>query len=88
MIKALFFTSIGCTPCVKMYPVIEQLQKENYIIEKVSANSKLAEKYQITSTPIIIVLNDDKVIKRFEGVTGIDKIREVMKPPLPDYRIW
>jgi len=86
MIKALFFTSVGCALCVKMHTVVKQLQKENYLIEEINANSKLAEKYQITSTPVIIVLNNDKIIERFDGIVSIDKIREAMKSL--DYRIW
>lgn len=90
----LFFKSQSCAACKKMYPFVDQLQKEGFKIETVDTDKSpdTAKKYTVTSLPVFVILLDggcechNKEIKRFTGVTDIELLRTGLK--MPDYKIW
>jgi len=88
--SALFFTGSNCAACKKMHPVIDQLKQEKFNIEQIDVNQKtdMAKKYSITALPTIVILQANKEVDRFVGITSIEKLRESMKPKNPDYIIW
>jgi thioredoxin 1 len=90
VVKALFFTGAGCAACKKMYPTIDQLKAEGFTIETIDVNQKfeIARKYGVTTLPTIVVLRDDKEIKRHVGIISTETLRTSLKPGTPDYNIW
>ena len=68
----LVFSTQWCSPCKKMKPVIENIQKENSKIKIVSIdadnNKKLVKKYGITGIPVFIVLKNTKEVFRYIGI--------------------
>jgi thiol-disulfide isomerase/thioredoxin len=91
MVIALFFTGKNCPACQRAYPIIEQLKKVGYKIDIVdtSQTSELAKKYNITLIPTVIIVQDNKEIKRYVGkeITP-EQLKSDLKPMPPDYKIW
>jgi thioredoxin 1 len=87
--KALYFTSKTCAACKKMAPVIDKLIAEGYQIAIIDAriDADIAENYQISSLPTLIVFNGDIEIKRLNGVVSESEIRTSLKKNF-DYQIW
>lgn len=87
MIKLMYFKSKFCGQCRKYLPVIEQLEKDYSNIEfskiDIDENKELVEKYQIGTLPTTILIEDDKILKRIQGVIPkskmIQAIEEVMQ---------
>jgi len=78
------FTAPWCGPCKKMAPVMEQLEREGYAVEKVDVdkNRELAERFGVKALPAFIVVKDGRVVDRMTGVTTIERLRRplVRKP--------
>jgi len=81
----IFFTMQGCTGCVQMYPIIEELQAEGYEIYVVKrrVNLALVRQHDISSFPTCIIFEDGKQVKRL-GVTDKATILKYLKKPTPD----
>lgn len=90
MVKVYFFTSQSCSACKQMYPLIRRLKNEGVNIEEVDVNQRyeLARKYNVSALPTIVVLQNDKEIKRHVGVVAEDTLRKSLRPTTPDYKIW
>jgi thioredoxin-like negative regulator of GroEL len=86
---AIFFTSKICPACQKMAPVIKKLTEDGYQIETVDTrnDTKLAKQFKIDSIPVLIILEDQKEIKRLIGIVSEIEIRNILKKS-SDYRIW
>lgn len=90
----LFFKSQSCSACKKMYPFVDQLQKEGFKIETIDIDKSpdTARKYNISSLPVFVILLNGgcechtKEIKRFTGVTAMETLRTGLQ--MPDYQIW
>jgi len=84
----LFFKSQSCSACKKMYPFVEQLQKEGFKIETVDTdkNPSTAKKYGISTLPVFIILFENQELIRHIGVVSIEMLRAGLK--MPDYQIW
>ena len=66
------FNANWCGPCRMLGPILEEVAKEKKEIKFVSINvddnQTLAEKYQVTSIPCLIIFKDGNEIKRSVGL--------------------
>lgn len=75
--KLLKFTASWCPSCKQLSKVLEDFN--DIPVEEVDVEDQfeLADKYGIRNLPTMILLDkDDNEIRRFVGLTTIDKIRE------------
>jgi thioredoxin 1 len=64
------FWANWCGPCLMLSPILDEIANEKKIdLVKVDVESdpKLAEKYNITSLPTVIILKDNKIIANLIG---------------------
>lgn len=68
------FWAEWCGPCRMMAPIIDELSKDfegKVKIGKVNVDEEmeLAEQFGVSSIPTLVIMKDDKEVKRFVGVT-------------------
>lgn len=78
-----------CVPCRKVEPIIEELAEEysgkvQFSKLNIDENAKTAERYQIMSIPMFLILNNDlNILEKFIGAVPkqkfIDKIESALK---------
>lgn len=77
------FSATWCGPCKIQKPIIEELKELKDLFDiniiDVDENTKMAEKYNITAVPTIIILDNHKEILRYMGVTEKEKILSDIK---------
>lgn len=79
------FYAEWCGPCKRMGPIIEELSKRmGDLVEikkiNVDENMSLAQKYQISVVPTIIVEKDGKIIQKYQGITDVNTLESVLRP--------
>jgi len=76
------FNADWCGPCKMLKPIIEEFAHDNEAIKVVSINiddeDELAEKYNISSIPCLVVFDKGKEIKRNVGFIAKDDIESLM----------
>lgn len=77
------FSATWCGPCKIQKPIIEELKELKDLFDiniiDVDENTEMAEKYNITAVPTIIILDNHKEILRYMGVTEKEKILSDIK---------
>ena len=72
------FNADWCGPCKMLKPIIEGLVEKNEDFKIVSVNideqEELAEEYQVSSIPCLVVFKDGKEINRSVGFKNEDEI--------------
>ena len=77
-----------CIPCRKVEPIIEELAEEydgKIVFSKLNIDENLqtAERYQIMSIPMFLILdNDMNVLKKFIGAVPKQKFVEIIEAAL------
>lgn len=75
--KLLKFTASWCPSCKQLSKVLEDFNDVPVEEIDVEDQFELADKYGIRNLPTIILLDkDNNEIRRFVGLTTLDKIRE------------
>ena len=98
-----FVTQQNCPPCREMDPVIDALVKQGYPVKTVHLENNLAwaQWAKVDRTPTVVMLNNDRIVKRYSGIIGQDILqgwfasagvspRAVKQERLPDKfnRLW
>lgn len=77
------FNADWCGPCRMLGPIVEEVASENDNVKIASLNidkeDEIAEKYNISSIPCLIVFENGKEIKRSVGFIPKDKVEELIK---------
>ena len=76
------FYADWCGPCKMIKPIIEEIAKTNDTVKIVSINieneEELAEKYNISSIPCLIVFENGEEIKRNVGLMSKNDIEKMI----------
>lgn len=76
------FNAEWCGPCKMLKPIIEEISNENDDIKVISVNidteDELAEKYEVSSIPCLILFENGKEIKRNVGLISKDDIESII----------
>ncbi len=86
-IELLDFSATWCGPCKMQKPILEKVKEEmgdkvDIKIIDVDQNQALASKYAVQAVPTLIILKDDKPMKRFTGVTSANVLTDELKKVL------
>lgn len=77
--KILDFYADWCGPCNAMKPTIAALIAEGYDVEKIDmdaeGSTERASEFGVMSIPTLVVLDGDKEVARFNGMTSKDTIK-------------
>ena len=79
MIKVLRFTASWCGPCKALAPIVETVKGHipvDVIDIDEEVNVVLATKFGVRGVPTLVMLDDDKEVKRLVGMTSKDKLNE------------
>lgn len=77
------FYASWCGPCKMLAPNLEYLSKEldeKTLIAKINVDEEptLAEYYDVSSIPTLIVFKDGEIVKRELGYKNIDQLKEMI----------
>jgi thioredoxin 1 len=81
-LKILCFFQPGCMGCMEQEPINAEVSRVLKIpIEEIDAVKKpeYIKEYQLKATPTILVLKDEKIVERFEGVVHAEKFEAALK---------
>lgn len=75
------FFAVWCSPCRMQDPILEDLKKkyEDKVEFKkidVDKNGEIADKYNIRAVPTLVLEKDEKILKRYVGVTMFKILEE------------
>jgi thioredoxin 1 len=77
-VRVICFFQPGCMGCMEQTPINAEVAKAlNIIIEEIDAikNPHFIKEFTLKVTPTIIILNEEKVLERFEGVVHPEQLR-------------
>lgn len=76
------FYADWCGPCQMMKPTIEEFEKAHPEVKVKSINidkeEELAEKYEVSSIPCLVVLKDGEEVAREVGVMPLKKLEKLV----------
>ena len=78
MKSVFYFTADWCSPCKKVKPIVEELNREqteaNFQIIDVDIEMELAKSFQVKSVPTFILMKDGIEINRITGAQTRDSL--------------
>lgn len=76
------FNADWCGPCKMLKPILEEIAANNDKIKIVSVNmdneEELAEEYEVSSIPCLVLFENGKETKRKIGLMSKDDIEEII----------
>lgn len=73
-----YFTADWCSPCKKVKPIVEELNREqteaNFQMIDVDIEMELAKSFQVKSVPTFILMKDGIEINRITGAQTRDSL--------------
>jgi thioredoxin 1 len=81
-VRVICFYQPGCIGCMEQTPINRKVEKHMAIkIEEIDAvkNPQLIQLYGLKVTPTIMILNNDVVQERLEGVVHAEQLEETLK---------
>ena len=81
--ELLDFYADWCGPCQMMKPTIEEFEKAHPEVKVRSINideeEELAERYNVSSIPCLVVLKDGEEVAREVGVLSVKKLEKLVE---------
>lgn len=77
-VRVICFYQPGCMGCMEQTPINAEVAKAlNITIEEIDAikNPHFIKEFTLKVTPTIIILKEEKVLERFEGVVHPEQLR-------------
>ena len=79
MSHVLYFTADWCSPCKKVKPIVEEMNRESitkFQLVDVDSEMELVKRFEIRSVPTFILIEDGKEIKRTTGAQTRGQLEE------------
>ena len=80
--EILDFYADWCGPCQMMKPTMDEFEKAHSEIKVTAINideqEELAEKYEVSTIPCIVVLKDGEEVRRAVGVQSLKKLEKLV----------
>lgn len=78
--QMLFFMADWCGPCRQMLPLVQKLEREGHPIRRVDVDKlrDLAQRHDVTSIPVCLVIEDSSERSRVTGVVGEEELRKLL----------
>lgn len=75
-VEVVKFTAGWCEPCRAMEPTLQRLGREGYRIIRIDVDqrTKLAQRYQVTSVPTLLLVSGGQVVDRIDGAVGYQEL--------------
>ena len=73
------FNATWCGPCKMMFPILEEIaatDKIKVVSVDIDDNDELADKYQVSSIPCLVILNEGKEVKRNVGMISKEDLEK------------
>jgi thioredoxin 1 len=81
------FSATWCGPCKRQGPILEELKTRMGDLIEIreldvdeAENREMAIKCEIRVVPTLIILKNDEIKQRLEGVTGADELETYLRP--------
>lgn len=73
-----YFTNHGCPPCRQVAPEIDTLKREGYNVSTIvlSENPQWAERFQVQRVPTVLMMVNQRIVGRHEGLIGAQTLRQ------------
>jgi thioredoxin 1 len=81
-LRILCFFQPGCMGCMEQEPINAEVSRALKIpIEEIDAvkNPQYVKEYALKATPTILVIKDEKIVERFEGVVHTEQFESAIK---------
>jgi thioredoxin 1 len=81
-VRVICFYQPGCMGCMEQTPINAEVAKAlNITIEEIDAikNPHFIKEFTLKVTPTILILQEEKVLERFEGVVHPEQLRAAIK---------
>lgn len=77
------FYADWCGPCRMLSPIVNQIAAENsqYLVGKINVDKEpeLAEKFDVSSIPMLVVMKDGKVVNQSTGALPKHQILQLLE---------
>ncbi len=82
MIELIDFYADWCGPCQMMKPVLEDFEAKHPEVKVTKVNvddeEELAERYNVSGIPCLVLLNDGKEVARNVGAISVKKLEKMI----------
>jgi thioredoxin 1 len=81
MITAYYFTADWCSPCKRVRPIVEEINKDSankFKIIDVDSEMELVRAFEIKSVPTFIIIKDGEVVSRSTGSQTKDSLLDML----------
>ncbi len=82
MRNVFYFTADWCGPCKKVRPIVEEINRDSadikFRIIDADQEGDLVRKFNISSVPTFIVLEDDEVVFRVSGAQTKENLESLL----------
>lgn len=76
------FNADWCGPCRMLRPILDEIASTNDSVKIVSINiddeDELADKYEVSSIPCMVLIKDGKEVNRHVGLAARDQIESLI----------
>ncbi len=77
------FTSVLCSPCQRLKPVLDELAADlgdtgKVVAVEITVNEGLSEEYRIAALPTMLVVRNGREVHRLVGLKSKEYLREAL----------